>query len=418
MKYLFILFTLACASLNAQVDTLQKVIEGRRNSVDQQKKPYVILISADGFRYDYAEKHQAKNLLALSSQGVRAASLIPSFPSLTFPNHYTIVTGMYPSHHGLVNNNFYDPQRKEIYGMSKKALVEDGTWYGGIPLWVLAEQQQMLSASFYWVGSEAPIQGIFPSYYYKYNEKIDIDKRIKVVVDWLSLPEESRPHLITFYFPEVDHDGHIYGPDATETRDAVRTLDASIYKLTEAVKSTGVPVNFIFVADHGMTNVDTVNTLSLPANIDTSKFIIASEGNVVSMTAKNRADIITTYNKLKEQENNYTVYLKKTLPSRYHFKQRDDKFNRIGDIIVIPKWPKVFNLRNRKINVGWHGYDPWLVKDMHATFFAWGPAFKKNIIIPSFQNIHVYPMVTELLDLKYAHKIDGKKKVLKKILKK
>ena len=416
MKYLFILLTLASASLNAQVDTVQKVIEGRRNSVDQQNKPYVILISADGFRYDYAEKYQATNLLALSSGGVRAASLIPSFPSLTFPNHYTIVTGMYPAHHGIVNNYFYDPQRKQTYGLSKKDEVEDGTWYGGIPLWVLAEKQQMLSASFYWVGSEAPIQGTFPSYYYKYNEKIEIDKRIQVVVDWLSLPAEKRPHLITFYFPEVDHDGHVYGPGAAETRDAVRTLDSSIFKLTEAVKTTGLSVNFIFVADHGMTNVDTLNTLTLPANIDTSKFIIASEGNVVSMTAKNKADIITTYNKLKEQENNYTVYLKKTLPSTYHFSQQDDKFNRIGDIIIIPKWPKVFNLKNRKINVGWHGYDPYLFKDMHATFFAWGPAFKKNINIPSFQNVHIYPLITEILDLKYSHKIDGKKKVLKKIL--
>src|SRR5258708_7447222 len=147
---------------STQSDTAQKIIEGRRNSPKQQQKPYVILISADGFRYDYAEKYQAKNLLSLSSDGVKADGMIPSYPSLTFPNHYTLVTGMYPSHHGLVNNYFYDAKRKEKYGMNNKVSVADSSWYGGTPLWVLAEQQQMLSASFYWVASESGIRGDHP----------------------------------------------------------------------------------------------------------------------------------------------------------------------------------------------------------------------------------------------------------------
>ena len=416
MKYLLLFLSFYTNQLHAQVDTSQHIIEGRINSASQQEKPYVILISADGFRYDYAKKYKAQNILALSKKAVRAKSMLPVFPSLTFPNHYSIVTGMYPAHHGIVNNSFYDAAKNNSYSMSKKKVVEDGTWYGGVPLWVLAEQQQMLTASFYWVGSEAPIQGVLPTYYYTYNEKISIDKRISVVVDWLNLPAEKRPHLITFYFPEVDHDGHVYGPESPEVAKAVKTLDSSIHQLTLAVKKTGLPVNFIFVSDHGMTTVDTKNSLSLPATIDTSKFRIASEGILVSMHAKNKDDILPAYNALKASEKDYTVYLKKEMAA-LHFSEEDDIFNRIGDIIVISTWPKVFNLYKRKINIGWHGYDPALVKDMHAIFYGWGPMLKRKRIA-SFENVHVYPLVAEMLQLPYTHKIDGKLEVLKPILRK
>lgn len=415
LRIALLMFTLAYSSVYAQ-DSTQHIIKERTNHISQQNKPYVILISADGFRYDYAKKYNAVNLLALSSNGVQAKSMIPSFPSLTYPGHYSIASGMYPAHHGIVNNDFYDPQRKDVYGLSNRKKVEDGTWYGGVPIWVLAEQQQMLTASFYYVATEANIKGIFPTYYYRYNEKIPIDKRIQVVVDWLNLPAERRPHLISFYFPEVDHDGHVYGPVAPETANAVRILDSSVYKLVQAVKTTGLPVSFVFVSDHGMTNVDKVNTLTLPAEIDTSKFIIPSDGILVSMHAKNKSDVESTYQLLKEKENNYKVYLKSNAPKRLHFSDKDDKFNRIGDIILIPTWPKVFNIKNKRVNQGWHGYDPALVKDMHATFLAWGPAFKKKQI-SSFNNVHVYPLLADMLGLKYYHEIDGKRKVLKKILK-
>ncbi|MDB5153922.1 MAG: alkaline phosphatase family protein, partial [Mucilaginibacter sp.] len=166
-KYFTLTLLFLCCSLTAfcQVDPTQKIIPGRKNSARQQDKPYVILISADGFRYDYAEKYKAGHLLQLSNDGVKAASMIPSFPSVTFPNHYTIATGLYPSHTGLVNNSFYDRKLHQFYSYKGKTAL-DSVWYGGTPLWVLAEQQHMLSASFYWVGSEAPIKGINPTYYF------------------------------------------------------------------------------------------------------------------------------------------------------------------------------------------------------------------------------------------------------------
>ncbi|WP_298302206.1 ectonucleotide pyrophosphatase/phosphodiesterase [Hydrotalea sp.] len=166
--------------LSAQ-DTLQHIVPGRVNSMKQQQKPYVILISADGFRYDLADSFNAKNLQQFRAAGIQAGYMKPSYPSLTFPNHYAIVTGMYPAHNGLVDNSFYDVNKGQTYTMGNKKTVTDSSWYGGTPLWVLAEQQQMLSASFYWVASEAAIQGIRPTYYYIYNEKIGIDERIDAV---------------------------------------------------------------------------------------------------------------------------------------------------------------------------------------------------------------------------------------------
>jgi len=403
--------------LYAQPDTTQKIIQDRRNSPAQQQKPYVILISADGFRYDYAEKYMADNLLTLSREGVRAASMIPSYPTLTFPNHYSLVTGMYPSHHGLVSNYFYDPGRNASYSMRNANTVKDGSWYGGMPFWVLAEQQQMLTASFYWVGSEADIKGILPTYHYSYNEVIPIERRIQIVLDWLQLPPDRRPHLITFYFPEVDHSGHSYGPDSPKTGEAVRWVDSSIKKLTDAVKTTGLPVNFIFVSDHGMTNIDVENTLPMPSAVDTSKFIIPRGSELVVLYAKNIKDILPTYQKLKKQENGFKVYFKSEMSKQLHYGDKDDLMNRMGDILLIPDWPKVFHFSTRKPNPGAHGYDPYLVKDMQATFFAWGPAFKKGMRIGSFENVHVFPVVAKILDLKYTHKIDGTEELSEKILK-
>ncbi|RFS26682.1 alkaline phosphatase family protein [Chitinophaga silvatica] len=415
LKSFLTLILLSGGIAYGQQDTIEHVIADRVNSVAAQQKPYVILISADGFRADYAEKYHADNLIRLGQQGVRATAMLPSFPSVTFPNHYTIATGLYPSHHGLVNNTFYDSLKNATYSMGDKAKVRDGSWYGGVPLWVLAEQQQTLSASMFWVGSEAAVNGIRPTYYYNFNDKISIDKRINIVKNWLSLPEEKRPHLITFYLSEPDHAGHRYGPDAPETAAAVKSVDSIINLLTIAVKETGLPVNFLFVSDHGMTSVDRDHPIPMPSAIDTSKFIIPSSGTMMVLHAKNKADILYVYNQLKQQENHFKVYLKSNTPASFHYGEADDRLNRIGDILLVPEWPYVFS--EKKPGIGYHGFDPATVKDMQATFMAWGPAFKSNLQIPTFENIHVYPLITTLLGLDITMPVDGRKEVLQSILK-
>src|SRR4249920_726039 len=162
-KCFFVSWFLFFSIAGSAQDTIQKVIPGRVNASRQTKKPYIILISADGFGYDLAKKYKAENLLRLSGGGVAAEYMKPCYPSLTFPNHYSIVTGLYPEHHGIVDNNFYDKKKRTFYSLGNRKAVADSSWYGGEPLWVLAEKQKMISASFYWVASESAIQGIRPT---------------------------------------------------------------------------------------------------------------------------------------------------------------------------------------------------------------------------------------------------------------
>jgi predicted AlkP superfamily pyrophosphatase or phosphodiesterase len=411
MKYYFALLCsfLFISRAFCQADTVQHIIAGRQNSPEQQNKPYVILISADGFRYDYAKLYHANHLQTLADSGVQATSMLPSYPSVTFPNHYTMVTGLYPSHEGLVNNAFYDGTQKRFFSYKSKT-ANDEFWYdGGTPLWVLAEQQKLLSASFYWVGSEAPVRGILPTYYYHYNEKIAIHQRIQTVVNWLNMPAQTRPHLITFYFPQVDHEGHLHGPNSPQVAAAVHFIDSAVYELTKAVKTTGLNVNYVFVSDHGMTSADTAHPITLPsALIDTSKFIISGDGLLVELYAKDAKYIPAAYKALQQNATGYyAVYLKANVPARLHYSATDDWHNRIGDILLIPNWPKVFNLYGGKLIPGWHGYDATVVKDMRATFYAWGPAFKNNLTIAPFDNVEVFPLIAKILGLNYTDKIDG-----------
>lgn len=405
------------ASLFGQ-DTTQQINYTTKNDPSQYDKPYVILISADGFRADFTEKYDAKFLQTISKKGVRAKYMQPSYPSVTFPNHYTIVTGLYPSHHGLVDNTYFDVASGQQYSMSNKKMVGEGKWYGGTPLWVLAEQQKMLSASFFWVASEADIQGIKPTYHYIYNEKTSIGTRIQAVKDWLMLPEDRRPHMITFYFPDVDHDAHTYGPEDPRVKSSIQFVDSSINALQQALSTLNLPINYIFVSDHGMTTVDVDNTIGLPAEVDKKYFNVPWGDALLHLYAKDSSKIESTYQALKQNKNFKTFKLDET-PAHWYYKKSDDWHNRLGDLILVPNSiHQVFNLGTRKPTPGKHGFDNKEV-DMRASFMAWGPAFKKGMLIEGFENVHVYPLITKILGLKIdENKIDGQLKVLKPILKK
>jgi predicted AlkP superfamily pyrophosphatase or phosphodiesterase len=411
----FISFIISSCFLHAQ-DTTQHIVPGRTNGHEQLKKPYIILISADGFRYDLADKYQAENIIRLRSSGVTADYMQSVFPSLTFPNHYSIATGMYPDHDGIVDNTFYDPARHQVYSMGNRKAVEDSSWYGATPLWVLAEKQRMLTASYYWVGAEAAIQGIRPTYYYKFNSQIPMKERIQGVRNWLLLPEEKRPHLITFYIPDVDHQEHMYGVKSKQTEVAVHFVDDAVGRLVRTIDSLHLPVNYIFVSDHGMTDIDSLHTLYLPNTVDTSRFIILNSLSIVHMYARKTADITPAYRALKTAAKDYDVYMANSLPERWHYNKKNDRYNRIGDIILVAHAPKVFNLSKRSLPVATHGFDP-AIPVMHATFYAWGPAFKTNLKIKGFENIHIYPLIANILQLKITRPVDGNLNVLKPVLK-
>lgn len=412
------LFSLSFISPSiAQEKEKQLVIENRKNDSKQEEKPYVILISIDGFRYDYIEKYNAEFLKELGEQGVRAESMLPSYPSVTFPNHYSIVTGMYPAHHGLVGNRIYDPKMDARYSLGNAKAVKNKEWYGGTPLWVLAEQQGMLSACYYWPGSEADIKETLPSYYYAYSEKSSMDDRIGEVVNWLSLPSEERPHFITFYLPEVDHAGHKYGPDAKETEEAVKFADESIKKLVEEVSKTNLPVNFVVVSDHGMLALNQKKLLSFPLKLKGDELKLVSNGTYMSVFVNDKSKIDEWYNKIKKAAKTkyMKVYKNANLPEEYNFGGEHDRFGRVGDIVITAEPPYYFT--NRKL-AGSHGFDPKTVKEMHAIFLASGPQFKSGVKVESFENVNVYPIITNILGLQIQDEIDGTSKVADEVLKK
>lgn len=420
LHFLLLIFSLTLFAQKAPVDTAQIIIPNRYNSVDAQTKPYVIMISTDGFRYDYAKKYNAENLLKLSGGGVQAKAMIPSYPSITFPNHWSLVTGLYPSHHGLIDNFFYDYKRKEFYAMSDKKNAEDGSWYGGVPLWGLAEKQGMVSASLMWVGSASDAGGKRPTYYYPYHEKFTPAEKVDKVIDWLKLPMDKRPHFISLYFPEVDGSGHHFGPEAKETEDAVHLIDHAVGDLVQKVNDLGLKnVNFVFVSDHGMIKVDGGSPLEIPAILfNKDRFDFYNSQTLLRVVVKNPAEVKSVYQELKAgKTDDYEVYLDKRLPKYLHFGTKDDQYQRIGQILLIPKAPKIFLEKGKKTSVGKHGYNARLVPEMKATFLAWGPEFKNNVVVDEFSNVNVYPLVAEILGLKMEQPIDGKLKVLKGTLK-
>lgn len=417
---LFFVFLFVFSYSQKVVDTAQVVIPNRENSVESLSKPYVIMISTDGFRYDYVEKYKAEHIHKISENGVRAEAMLPSFPSITFPNHWSLITGLYPSHHGLVDNYFYDYKRKEFYAMSKPENAEDGSWYGGTPLWALAEKQGMLSASLQWVGSASDAGGIRPTYYYHYHEKFIPQEKINKVLNWLKLPEKERPHFITLYFPEVDAAGHHYGPDSKETEEAVHKVDNAVGELISRVNKLNLKnINFIFVSDHGMIKVDRENPLEVPEILlNKERFDIFNSQTLLRIVVKNKKEIKSVYQELKKNKtSDYNVILARKFPKKLYYGEKDDRYHRIGDLLLVPKAPKIFLEKGKSTTPGKHGYNVRATPEMKAVFYAKGTVFKSNVVIPEFRNVNVYPVIAEILGLKISEPIDGNLKVLKKILK-
>jgi predicted AlkP superfamily pyrophosphatase or phosphodiesterase len=384
------------------------------NAASQQDKPYVLLISLDGFRYDYADRYHAANLVEFGKKGVAAAALIPSFPTTTFPNHYTIVTGLYPAHHGIVENVFWDPDRNAQFRYTDPAISGDGSWWGGTPLWVLAEQQGMRAASFFWPGSDVEIQHTRPTYFYRYDSKIPNAQRVQQVVDWLKLPKAERPHFITLYFSDVDHEGHAHGPDAPETREAVQRVDATLGKLFEQVRALRLRLDIFVVSDHGMAAV--TGDIDLSKFADVSALHVAPESADFKIYSNDPTKIDALYTALAGKDPRMQVYRRAEIPARLHYSDN----SRIGDLVVLALQPVLLRSTpprpGQSPPLGMHGYDVALVPDMRGIFFAEGPDLKGGLRIEEFQNIHIYPLIAHILGLRAPANLDGQLSTLTPIL--
>ncbi len=248
-KSIYKLFTLLFLLLTANSFNLAQA------KAIKDLKPTVILISVDGFRYDYFEKYKPENLNNLARKGVRARWMIPAYPSLTFPNHYTVATGLYPENHGIVGNTIYDPEFDAIFALSKREEVQNGRWWGGEPIWVTAEKQGQRAAAFFFPGTEAEIAGKRPTFWKEFDDKFPNPERVDQILKWLDLPAAERPTFYTLYFSDVDHAGHDFSPDSPEVGKAINNVDDALGRLIDGLKARrifGKNVNLIIVSDHGM----------------------------------------------------------------------------------------------------------------------------------------------------------------------
>ena len=372
-------------------------VDNPPNTPAQQAKHYVILVSLDGFRYDYPTKYGAPHIQSMASAGASAPDgMLPSYPSLTFPNHLSLVTGLYPEHHGIVANSFYDPARDDTYVYTQPKSNGDGTWYSGTPLWSLSEQQGMRSACLFWPGSEAEIAGRRPSYYLKFDNKLDDKKRVEQVLAWLALPPEQRPHFITLYYSNVDHAGHEYGPDSDEVRAAVHHVDDMMGDLQAGIAASKLPVDLIVVADHGMVALKG-DPIDLSTFADLSG--VHTEGSLIY--AKDDAQAEKIYEQFKAHPDpRFSVYRRADVPKDLHYSSNP----REGDPVIVPNGP--YSLRMKPLPAGLtmggalrggHGFDPKTMPEMKAIFYMQGPDIKPGVKLTTFQNVDVYSFIVGML---------------------
>lgn len=376
-------------------------------------KPYVVMLSLDGFRWDYAEDVLTPNLDRIAKIGVKAESIKSSFPTKTFPNHYSIATGLYPDHHGIVQNSFHDPESDRYYALFDRTAVEDGTFYGGEPIWVTAEKQGIVSGSYFWVGSEAAIQGIRPTYWKKYDHKFPYEQRIDSVISWLQKPEDVRPHLVLWYMDEPDHTGHYTGPESEELDSVIMHLDKLVGIFLDKLKQLPFAdqINVIVTSDHGMCKTSNERKVVLENSI-TMDWVETMQGYNPNYVIKAKEGYIDSLMiELKETEH-ITSWKSDEIPERLNYGTHP----RTLDIVVVAdsSWSVVLS-ENKNVGKGAHGYDNNNT-DMDAIFYAYGPAFKVNYISPTFNNVDIYPLIAHILNLQPAE-VDGTFENVKKLLK-
>lgn len=381
----------------------------------------LILISLDGFRWDYCERHpnESPTLRKLKREGVAARALVPVFPSNTFPNHYTIVTGLYPAHHGIVNNDFFDPTLGEYFHYNQPRSVHDPRWWGGEPIWVTAIKQGRKAAASFWVGSEAPIHEIRPTFWKAYDYKIPFETRLDELVGWMKLPLAERPSVVAWYFEETNSAGHRFGPDSPQVVNAVKLLDERLAVMLARLRTEDIEPNLVIVSDHGMTATSDERVVVLEEHLDLTNIRVDSDGSAAALRPVD-GDVEPVLAAFKDVAH-VKAYRAKDLPARFHFQDN----SRIAPVWILPDegWHVGTRANREKLRVrypekgylgGDHGYDPALTT-MRGIFIAQGPAFRRGVELPEVENIHIYNLLCAALKLKPAPN-DGDDRLVKAAL--
>lgn len=366
----------------------------------QQKRNLTIVVSLDAFRWDYPTIYNTPWLDSIAANGV-AATMVPSYPSSTFPNHFTLATGLVPDHHGIVNSQFWAPEKGELFSKGDSATRYNPYYFGGEPIWVTAKKQGVKSASIYWVGSDVAIQGLYPDYYLRWDNepRLTYPQRVEEALRIAKLPESERPSLLMVYFDEPDWTTHHYGPIAQESEAVIEELDSLMGILYRGLKELDYGVNLIVTSDHGMTEISDEKFISIEqtVNPDWVERIVSTNPTTIFCKEGCRDSLFEQLSKVKH----ISVWRKEEVPTHLNY----GTSNHLGDLIVAPDLGWQFATTPRGLN-GAHGYDI-NEPDMQIIFRACGPDFKRGYTLPhSFSNVDLYSILAELLKIEPA-KTDG-----------
>ncbi len=368
---------------------------------DRRSDDLLILVSFDGFRWDYPDRGVSPNLSRLEARGVRAEGLIPSFPTKTFPNHYTMVTGLVPDRHGVIADTMWDPELQLGFSMSNREQVQNGAWWGGVPVWVTEEKAGRPTAPLFWPGNEADIEGVRPTYWIPFDGAMPNADRVDWLMELLDRPAAERPRFLTLYLDETDIAGHDYGPDSEETLEAIRIVDEALGLLLAGLDERGLlsRTNVIVVSDHGMipTSRERVMLVDDYVDLDIAGVV---DWNPVLALAPDEEHLDSVYEALKGAHPHVSIYWKDSIPARFDYGRNP----RVPPIIGIADdgWTistrPYFEEAPIRADGGNHGFDH-AAKDMQGIFIAAGPAFPRGVRAPAFRNVDVYPLLMEILGL-------------------
>lgn len=377
----------------------------------QKQTPHtVILVSMDGFRPDYLDRGKTPVLKKLANEGTRAQWMTPSYPALTFPNHYTLVTGLRPDNHGIVHNTMQDKVLGN-FALKNREAVADGRWWGGEPIWVTAEKQGLKSATMFWPGSEAEIAGLRPNYWLPYNKDTSAETRVDTVLGWLDLPAGQRPNFITLYFEYADDAGHYFGTTSPELDAALVRLDTAIIRLLAGLEQRGLrdKTNLVVVSDHGMIDTHEKQVVIIDNLLPVDSIDIITQGQALGIAPKpGKTELVEAA--LLKRHGHFTCWRRENVPAALHY----GKNPRIPPIVCQADdgWSVLtkarFEAGHSRFNDGEHGFDP-RSKEMRALFMANGPDIKTGKVIGPIENVDVYDMLCNLLGIKpVANDGDGK----------
>ncbi len=382
------------------VAALAAGLSAQAQAVAQEPYRPVILVGIDGFRADYLERGLTPTLSRLAVEGVQAeGGMRPSWPSVTFPNFYTLATGLHPDHHGLVNNTMTDPNLPgRRFSLGNRAEVMDRVWYDAAePIWVTAENAGLRTATLFWPGSEAPIRGVRPTYWLPFEQTVPSLARVNILLAWLSLPEAERPQLATLYFDVLDHAGHEYGPGAPETDAVLADIDAAVKALVDGLEKQGIEADLVIVADHGMAPISGERVVFLDDKIDAAAFTVTGHGPVATLdpVAGREAEVEAA---LLGASPHMECWRKGEVPARLAYGTNP----RVPAIVCLAETTWIIGTRERtdpaRVRGGAHGFDNQ-APEMRALFIAHGPDLARGVRLPEMDSVDVQPLLARLLKL-------------------